>query len=153
MKSIKNQLSGAGLVFLSLIFMLSASSAGAQTMSVNPYKINLNAQGAAENIQCAYPGFLASSNISGQNIQICFAGGYVTHAYNVDYYPIDNIVFVQFDWNEVISSPVLAELANNGEVYVAISGSFTVKTNDGGLITYNVDRWDYAEVIKPGKRK
>ena len=45
MKTFQNQLSGAGFICLSLFFLLSAFSAGAQNMSVNPNKINLNAEG------------------------------------------------------------------------------------------------------------
>jgi len=52
----------------------------------------------------------------------------------------------------MISSPVLAALANTGQVTVTITGSFSVTTSTGNMIVYNVDRWGYAEVIKPGKR-
>ncbi|MFC2101469.1 hypothetical protein ACFLS7_00575 [Bacteroidota bacterium] len=153
MKKIKNLGGLVGFAFIGLCVMLSAQSAQAQTMSVNPFKINLNAQGAADNIQCAYPGFLASTNITGQDVQICFAGDYVADAYNVEYCPVDNMIFVQYDWTTMISSSVLTALADTGQVVVTITGSFSVTTNTGAVIVYDVNRWGYAEVIKPGNRK
>jgi hypothetical protein len=134
-------------------FMLLSGGANSQTMSVNPFQINLNAQGSSENLQCAYPGVLASSNVTDVDIQIYFAGNFVANAYNVDYCATDNMIFVQFDWATLIGSPVLLALANTGQVEVTISGTFSVTTSTGVVITYNADRWGYAEVIKPGKKK
>jgi len=143
-----------GLMCISLFLMLASMTAGAQNMSVNPFKINLNAQGAAENIQCAYPGTLPSGySISGQDIQLYFAGGYVTDAYAVGYCAIDDMIFVRFDWMTVISSPVLLPLANTGQVGVNITGYFTVTNSAGDSIDIDVNRSGYAEVIKPGNRK
>ena len=142
-----------GILSLVLYLVLPALPVEAQNMNVNPDKINLNAQGNAENIQCAYGAYLVSSNVTFTDIQIYFAGTYVCDAYGVDYCIIDNMVFVEFDWTTMISSPVLEELANQGQVVVEISGYFIVTDNNGEDHEYAVDRWGWAEVIKPGKRK
>jgi hypothetical protein len=150
----KNLLHVIGVTCISLFFILASYTSNAQNMNVNPDKINLNAQGNAENLQCAYSFLLPSGySPSTQDIHIYFAGAYVTDSYNVDYCVTDAMLFVQFDWSTVISSPVLVELVNCGPVVVTITGCFTASNNNGEIIEYGVDRWGYAEVIKPGKKR
>ena len=74
-------------------------------------------------------------------------------AYNVDYCATDNMIFVQFDWTTLIASPVLVALANTGQVVVTITGEFQASNANGDVIVYAVNRWGYAQVIKPGKKK
>ncbi len=135
------------LVFTSLIL-------NAQTMSISPDMINLNAQGSWDKVQCHYGFYLPSGySVSAHNVAVYFGGNYVANAYNVWYCVIDSKLFVYVDRAAVQSSPAVHTLAGLGPIVVTISGTFTASNSQGNSIQYTVDRWGYATILKPGQKK
>ena len=134
------------------LFLMSFTMFG-QNMSVSPDVINLNAQGNFENVQCHYGAYIASTVITSHSIEVCFNGSYIMQACYVEYCPVDNILFVEFNRTAFQNHPIVQALANKGPKELTINGSFTVLTATGNTIVYQVDRLGYLEIIKPGGKK
>ncbi|HRY33331.1 MAG TPA: hypothetical protein P5531_10225 [Bacteroidales bacterium] len=135
------------------LFTLSAFSQSG-TMSVSPDVINLNATGNFEYVQCQYGWVIPSGyQITAHSVQMFMEGDFVTNSASITYCAIDNMLFVEFDRNEIQNSPVVQALANLGPIQVTIIGTFTVTNSLGASIVYPVDRTGTASIIRPGKRK
>lgn len=141
------------LVCIGFAFSLASFTMVGQNMSVAPDVINVNAQGNYENIQCIYGTYIASTVITSHSIQVFFNGTYIMQACYVEYCPVDNNLFVEFNRTAFQNHPAVLALANSGPKALTIIGSFTVTTSAGVTITYPVDRLGYAEIIKPGNKK
>ncbi len=139
---------------LGIFLTIFTSHVQAQTMSVAPDMINLNAQGNWVKVQCFYPLYLpAGYTVSSHEVAVYFGGDYVTQAYHVWYCTIDDNLFVYVDRETIQNSEVVQALANLGPVEVQITGSFTATDGQGNSIDYAVDRWGYVTIFMPGKKK
>ena len=136
--------------FLGMFFL--SSAVNGQNMNVAPDVINLNAQGNFENVQCIYGAYIASTVITSHNIEVSLNGIYIMQACHVEYCPVDNNLFVEFNRMDFQDHPFVQSVANTGPRQLTISGAFTVLTSTGATITYDVNRTGYIEVIKPGKK-
>jgi len=115
--------------------------------------INLNTQGNYENIQCIYGGYLPSSNIIHHSIAVTFAGSYITQACAVVYCPIDNNIFIEINRETFQNHPAVQAMANLGSQVLSVAGTFTVQLSTGATQEFVVDRWGYAQIIRPGQKK
>ncbi len=141
-------------VFASIFLFTLTAFSQSGTMSVSPDVINLNATGNFEYVQCQYGWVIPSGyQITAHSVQMFMEGDFVTNSASVTYCAIDNMLFVEFDRNEIQNSPVVQALANMGIISVHIIGSFTVTNSLGNSIVYPVDRIGTASIIRPGKRK
>jgi hypothetical protein len=140
------------LIILVPIFFLS-SKAEAQTMTIAPHKIILNAQGNNLDIQTIYGGSLTGT-ISSFGVYLSFAGTEVAEAYDFDYCYTDNNFIATFDREALIDDPFVRGLANTGLIIARIYGSFTSVDGNGNYHNYTISgKWDYVEILKPGKKK
>lgn len=137
------------LLLISSLFTLHT---GAQTMTIAPHLIVLNAQGQNMDVQTIHGGALYGS-ISSFDISISFAGVEITDAYDFRYCYTDNNFLTTFDRETIMNNPYVQDLANTGEVIASIEGEYTTIDNDGDTHYFFVSyKWDYVEIVKRGKK-
>lgn len=134
--------------------MLFPEISHAQTMTVAPFQININAQGNFDDIQCIYGGVIPSGfKITSHSVEVFLEGSYVMNATSVSYCPIDCNIFIEINRTAFQNSPVVQGYANQGPGVLLVIGSFTVTNSLGNAIIFPVNHWGYMEVIKPGNKR
>lgn len=147
MKTTHFSVRGFAMVLAFSILALVPVRSDAQSMSVSPDNLVLNAVGNFTNIQCQYSIYLPSGSFESYNIIMSMNGVIVAQAVSLVYCPIDNVLFVEFDRAALQSNPYVIALANTGPVTVVITGTFV----KGGT-QFDVDRTGYMTVMAPGKK-
>ena len=86
-------------------------------------------------------------------LSISFAGIEIADASDFRYCYTDNNFITTFDREIIVSNEFVQSLANTGEVIASIEGEYSTIDNAGETHYYQVTyKWDYAEIVKPGKK-
>ena len=123
----------------------------AETVNINPHKIVLNAEGAADNVQANIPMVLPGARIVDFEVTLEFNGTVVAEAESARYCLIDDMLIIGFDRTELQSNPDVQEMANS-TVTARVDGYVTVESFDGGETTRDFSGTDTVEIVKPGKK-
>jgi len=122
------------------------------TMSVNPYKIVLNAKGNFDDIQCQFPGTMPSGySISGFDLELYFNDNLVAEAESFTYCYIDNIYFAGFDRTELQNNSYVKNMSE-GEADAMMTGTYTLSNSDNETLTFEITKYDVVYIKKPGKK-
>jgi hypothetical protein len=124
----------------------------AATVNINPHKIVLNAQGAADDVQANIPIYLPSALIENVDVTLSFDGIIVAKAIRARYCVIDDILIIDFDRTELQDNEDVQDMANS-TVIATVVGSVTVMdyiTGEPEEIYFSGS--DMVEIVKPGKK-
>ena len=80
----------------------------AETVNINPHKIVLNAEGAADDVQANIPMVLPSAWIVDFDVTLSFNGTVVAQAESARYCVIDDILIIGFDRTDLQNNPDLS---------------------------------------------
>jgi hypothetical protein len=115
-------------------------------VNINPYKIVLNAQGAADDVQANVSIGLSSALIPDFDVTLSFDGIEVAKAESARYCLIDNMLIIGFDREELLANPNVIAMGNS-IVKAKVAG--TVTDNNG--LTKEFSGSDMVEIVAPGK--
>lgn len=115
-------------------------------VNINPHKIVLNAQGAADDVQANVSIGLSSARIPVFDVKLWFDDELVAEAVTARYCLIDQILIIGFDREELLANPDVIAMANS-IVTATVAG--TVTDNNG--VTKEFRGLDTVEIVKPGK--
>lgn len=135
-------------VLLAGVFLVAAVSVVclAETVNINPHKIVLNAEGAADNVQANVHIVLPSAWIEHFDVTLSFNGTVVAQAESARYCLIDDILIIGFDRTDLQNNPDVQHMANS-TVTAKVDGYVTVE----GFET-PFSGTDMVEIVKPGKK-
>ena len=143
------------LVALTVIFFSTTDGVLGQSMTMSPYKICLNANGQSDNFQAVIPMTLEPGyTYYGCEATLYIDGQFIADSYGAKYCYIDDNLLVYFDRDEVLSNPVLEELALAGSTYGAeVVGNLIMAPIDGGEnISRGFSAQDDVLVFDPDKK-
>ena len=123
----------------------------AETVNVNPHKIVLNAQGAADDVQANVHIILPGASVVGFDVTLSFDGTVVAQAESAFYCMLDDILIVGFDRTDLQNNPDVQDMANE-TVTATVTGTVTVKNANGDEITASFSGSDMVEIVAPGKK-
>jgi len=115
-------------------------------VSINPYKIVLNAQGAADDVQANVSIGLSSARIPVFDVELWFDDELVAEAVSARYCLIDHILIIGFDREKLLANPDVIAMGNS-IVEATVAG--TVTDNNG--LTKEFSGSDMVEIVAPGK--
>ena len=124
----------------------------AETVNVNPHKIVLNAQGAADDVQANVHIILPGAFIVDFDVSLSFDGIVVAEAESAFYCVLDDILIVGFDRTDLQSNPDVQAMANT-TVTATVTGVVTVKNANGGETTVSFNGSDTVEIFAPGNKR
>jgi len=119
-------------------------------VNINPYKIVLNANGKADDIQANIPIALASASITKFDVTLSFDDIEVAKAESARYCLIDNMLIIGFDRTELQDNPDVQDMANS-KVMATVEGSVTVRDADDKKVTTEFCGSDKVKIVAPGK--
>ena len=134
-----------------LLVVVASGVCWAETVNVNPHKIVLNAQGAADDVQANVNIILPSARIVDFDVTLSLDGIVVAEAESAFYCVLDNILIVGFDRTSLQNNPDVQAMANS-TVTATVTGTVTVKNADGEEITTSFSGSDMVEIVAPGKK-
>ena len=121
-------------------------------VNINPHKIVLNAEGAADDVQANIPMVLPGARIVDFDVTLEFNDIPVAQAESARYCVIDDILIIGFDRTDLQNHPAVQGMANS-TVTAAVDGYVTVKNSVGDETTRFFSGTDMVEIVKPGKKK
>ncbi len=146
----KTMFSNRVLVCVLLIVM--ASGVGlAETVNINPHKIVLNAQGAADDVQANVHIILDGAWVVDFDVTLALDGIVVADAESAYYCALDDILIVGFDRTSLQENPDVQALANE-IVTATVIGTVTMENADGDQTTVSFGGSDLVEIVAPGKQ-
>ena len=123
----------------------------AETVNINPHKIVLNAEGAADDVQANIPMVLPGARIVDFDVTLEFNDIVVAEAESARYCVIDDILIIGFDRTDLQNNSDVQDVANS-TVTAAVEGSVTVINPLGDETTRSFSGTDMVEIVKPGKK-
>ena len=123
----------------------------AETVNINPHKIVLNAQGAADDVQANVNIILPGAPVVGFDVSLSFDGILVAEAESAFYCVLDNILIVGFDRTNLQNNQDVQAMANS-TVTALVTGTVTVKNANGDEIVVSFSGSDTVEIVAPGKK-
>ena len=149
-------------IIFALAFAVIPALCHAESVSITPFKIILNAQcvGQSQDIQAIISKSMPSTyHIDEYDVTLSFNGVEVASAFAFRYCYIDSNFLASFDREAIQADPYVASLAS-GEAVATVSGWFTVRDNEGNpiydedgdqiKITFSGD--DTVEILNPKKK-
>ena len=121
----------------------------AETVNINPHKIVLNANGAADDVQANVHIILPSAWIVDFDVTLAFDGTVVAQAESARYCLIDDILIIGFDRTSLQDD--VQDMANK-TVTATVEGSVTVINALGDETSVSFSGSDTVEIVKPGKK-
>ena len=123
----------------------------AETVNINPHKIVLNAQGAADDVQANVRIILPGVWVAGFDVTLAFDGVVVAEAESAYYCVLDDILIVGFDRTELQNNDDVQTMANT-TVTATVDGTVTVRNSDGVETTVSFGGSDAVEIVAPGAK-
>jgi len=124
----------------------------AETVNINPHKIVLNAEGAADDVQANIPMVLPGARIVDFDVTLEFNDIVVAQAESARYCVIDDILIIGFDRTDLQNNPDVQGMANS-TVEATVDGYVTVENSVGDETTRFFNGSDKVQIVKPGKKK
>ena len=134
-----------------MLVLLVGGLCWAETVNVNPHKIVLNAQGAADDVQANVRIILPGTKVVSFNVTLAFNGVVVSEAESAYYCVLDDILIVGFDRTALQDNPDVQALANQ-TVTATVDGTVTVINADGIETTVSFNGTDKVEIVAPGTK-
>ena len=130
---------------------LSGSALNAQTMTMSPHKIVINAVGQAEDLQAVINMSLAAGyRLTDYEVTLSLDDQEVIEAQSFRYCYIDDNFLAGFNRQDVLNSPVVHALV--GQTVVAkVAGWYVGTAADGSTQTFTFEAYDDVEIVGPGK--
>ena len=135
-----------------VVFMLILLIEGlcwAETVNINPHKIVLNAQGAADDVQANVRIILPGARVVGFDVTLTFNGMVVAQAESAYYCVLDDILIVGFDRTTLQDNADVQAMANM-TVTATVNGTVTVKNAEGIETAVSFSGSDTVEIVSPG---
>jgi len=126
----------------------------AETVNINPHKIVLNAQGAADDVQANVHIVLPYAPVVDFDVTLLFDGKKVAEAESAFYCVIDDILIIGFDRESLQDNQDVQDMANK-TVPATVDGYVTVEYADGvqkKIHFISSGEGDIVEIVKPGKK-
>jgi hypothetical protein len=140
------------LFFAGMLIILTAGGISwAETVNINPHKIVLNAEGAADDVQANVRIILPGAWVADFDVSLLFDGVVVADAESAFYCVLDDILIVGFDRAGLLENPDVQALANK-TVTATVIGAVAVVDSDGDAITVSFSGSDAVEIVAPGKK-
>lgn len=123
------------------------------SMTFCPFKIVLNATGAAADFQAVLRMSLPAgySTVSSYDVTLKVNDQEVAEAIGFRYCYIDDNFLASFDRQEVLQSPVIQALANSLAT-ATVEGSYVATNADGEEITVSFSASTTVEIVDPKKK-
>jgi len=139
-------------VLVCVLLIVMASGVGlAETVNINPHKIVLNAQGAADDVQANVHIILDGAWVVDFDVTLALDGIVVADAESAYYCALDDILIVGFDRTSLQENPDVQALANE-IVTATVIGTVTMENADGDQTTVSFGGSDLVEIVAPGKQ-
>jgi hypothetical protein len=119
----------------------------AETITMAPHKIILNAQGQSDDFQAVINmSMLGGYSLSDYEVSLSFDGQFIALAESFRYCPIDDNFLAGFDREEVLNNPVVISMAG-GMVDATVAGWFTAVNAEGDSYTREFSGTDKVEIL------
>ena len=135
-----------------LLVVIVSGVCWAETVNINPHKIVLNAQGAADDVQANVNIVLPGAPVVGFKVTLSLNDIVVAEAESAFYCVLDNILIVGFDRTKLQSNQDVQLMANN-TVTATVTGTVTVENADGDEMVVSFSGSDTVEIVEPGKKE
>jgi hypothetical protein len=135
-----------------LLVVVASGVCWAETVNINPHKIVLNAQGAADDVQANVHIILPGSWVVDIDVTLSFDGIVVAQAESAFYCVLDDILIVGFDRTDLQKNPDVQAMANS-TVIATVTGSVTVEDVEGDETTTSFSGSDTVEIVAPGNKE
>lgn len=147
----KNLILTAYTIFICFILLIGQTAALAESITVAPYKIILNAKGQFEDLQVVVrmpipAGYQVTDTVA----SLYFDGIEVSQAFAAVYCYIDDNLLVSFNRTELQANPDVVSMANS-VVQAEIVGYVVLTNADGDEIQQYFSGTAPVEILKPGK--
>jgi len=134
---------------LAFVLLIVASGIGlAETVNINPHKIVLNAQGAADDVQANVHIVLAGSSVEDFYVTLALDGIEVAQAESAFYCVLDDILIVGFDRTDLQNNEDVQDMANT-TVEATVTGWVLMA---GEVTPTSFSGSDSVEIVAPGKQ-
>ncbi len=138
-------------LLLCFIFLAGQTTALAESITIAPYRIILNAKGQFEDLHVVVrmpipAGYQVTDTVA----SLYFNGIEVSQAFAAVYCYIDDNLLVSFDRTELQANPDVVSMANS-VVQAEIVGYVVLTNADGDEIQQNFSGIAPVEILKPGK--
>lgn len=137
-------------VLIGAVMLLWVGVVPADTVSISPYKIILNAQGQAESILAIMPMSLGGYQFDSGEATLSLNGETVATTVDMRYCYIDDNLLIYFDRAQLLAHPTVIALAGS-TVTATVTGSFTAVNADGESYSRDFEASDQVEILAPGK--
>ena len=134
-----------------LLVVIASGVCLAEIVNINPHKIVLNADGAADDIQANVRIILPGALVVDFDVTLSLDGTSVAEAESAFYCVVDDILIIGFDRASLQSNPDVQALANK-TVTATVTGNVTVKNADGMETKVSFSGSDMVEIVAPGKK-
>lgn len=147
----RSRFTTVSLILVSFIVVTGGGIALGDGLMFSPFKLVLNSQGQAEDLQAIVPMCIASGCLfDGGEASLYIEGELIATSSSMRYCYIDDNLLIGFDKEEVLSHPLVQELAGN-TVEAFVDGYFEATCADGDSYTQLFDGSDFIEIMAPGK--
>ena len=135
------------------VLLLGQGISHAISMTFCPFKIVLNAKGAAQDFQAVLRMSLPAgySTVSSYDVTLKVDDQEVAKAFAFRYCYVDDNFLASFDRQEVLESPVVQSLANSLAT-ATVEGSYVAVNGDGDEITVSFSASTTVEIVDPENR-
>lgn len=137
---------------LGLLMLLAVVSVGAVSVTLCPYKINLNAVGQWEDVQAVIrlpmPAGFALTDFA---VELWFDDVCVAEAYAMRYCYVDDNFLASFDRAELQVNPDVIAMAGS-TVTATVEGWYAATNGEGDVIVVPFSGATPVEILAPGKK-
>jgi hypothetical protein len=134
-----------------LLVVIASGVCWAEIVNINPYKIVLNANGAADDVWANVRIVLPGAWVVDFDVTLSFNSTVVSEAESAFYCVVDDILIVGFDRTNLQKNPDVQALANQ-TVTAEVIGSVTVINAEGIETEVSFSGSDTVEIVAPGKK-
>lgn len=135
-----------------LLVVIASGVCWAEIVNINPHKIVLNADGAADDIQANVRIILPGAWVVDFDVTLSLNGTLVAEAESAFYCIVDDILIIGFDRTSLQNNPDVQALANK-TVTATVAGNVTVKNAEGIETKVSFGGSDMIEIVAPGKKE
>ncbi len=134
-----------------LLVVIASGVCWAEIVNINPYKIVLNANGVADDVQANVRIILPGAWVVDFDVTLSLNGTVVSEAESAFYCVVDDILIVGFDRTSLQNNPDVQALANQ-TVTAEVIGSVTVINAEGIETEVSFSGSDTVDIVAPGKK-